>query len=80
MTVARGRRFARWTAAAVGLAAATYGAYVAVAWFRYGQAVPPTRAKFRRYWSLASPGIILTRRLMLRPVKPEAETQARALH
>ena len=40
---------------------------------------PAARAKFRRYWSLASPGIVLIRRLMLGPVKREAERRARGL-
>jgi hypothetical protein len=31
------------------------------------------RARFRRYWSLASPGILLIRRLALRNVKHDAE-------
>lgn len=35
------------------------------------------RRKFRRYWSLLSPGIILIRWLSLRPVKTEAERRAR---
>lgn len=34
------------------------------------------RAKFRRYWALVSPGIILVRRLALRLVKREAERLA----
>lgn len=36
------------------------------------------RAKFRRYWSLLSPGIILIRRATLGPVRDEAERRARA--
>jgi len=40
---------------------------------------PVARAKFRRYWSLASPGIILIRRLTLKPLKADAERRARAL-
>jgi hypothetical protein len=39
---------------------------------------PTARAKFRRYWSLASPGIILIRWMLLRPLKAEAERRARA--
>jgi hypothetical protein len=35
------------------------------------------RAKFRRYWALASPGIILIRRASLRPLKKEAERRMR---
>ena len=35
------------------------------------------RAKFRRYWSFLSPGIILIRWLMLGPLKAEAERWAR---
>jgi len=34
------------------------------------------RAKFRRYWSLLSPGIIVIRWVMLQPVKKEAERRA----
>jgi hypothetical protein len=36
------------------------------------------RAKFRRYWALVSPGIGLIRRMMLDPVKREAERRAQA--
>jgi hypothetical protein len=38
---------------------------------------PGARAKFRRYWALVSPGVWLIRRLMLRPVKREAERGGR---
>ncbi len=34
------------------------------------------RAKFRPYWALAAPGIALIRRMMLEPVKAEAERRA----
>jgi hypothetical protein len=34
---------------------------------------PEARAKFRRYWSLVSPGIALIRLTLLKPVKQEAE-------
>jgi hypothetical protein len=34
------------------------------------------RAKFRRYWSLLSPGIIVIRWMMLQPLKAEAERHA----
>jgi hypothetical protein len=34
------------------------------------------RAKFRRYWALASPGIWLIRQLLLKPLKVEAERRA----
>ena len=36
------------------------------------------RARFRRYWSFLSPGIIVIRWTMLGPVKAEAERRARA--
>ena len=36
------------------------------------------RAKFRRYWALVSPGIVVIRRMMLEPVKREAERRAKA--
>lgn len=36
------------------------------------------RGKFRWYWALLSPGIILIRKAMLLPVKREAERRARA--
>jgi hypothetical protein len=35
------------------------------------------RAKFRRYWSLLSPGIVLIRWASLRPLRAEAERRAR---
>jgi hypothetical protein len=35
------------------------------------------RARFRRYWSLVSPGVFLIRRLSLAPVRAEAERRAR---
>jgi hypothetical protein len=35
------------------------------------------RAKFRRYWALVSPGVTLIRRMMLEPVKLEAERRAK---
>ena len=38
---------------------------------------PTARARFRRYWAFASPGIALIRRLSLKPLKREAERRAR---
>lgn len=38
---------------------------------------PAARARFRKYWAFASPGITLIRWLSLRPVKREAEGRAR---
>jgi len=38
---------------------------------------PGAREKFRRYWALASPGILLIRRVSLGLVKTEAERRAR---
>lgn len=35
------------------------------------------RARFRRYWSLVLPGIVLIRRILLRAVRKEAERRAR---
>jgi hypothetical protein len=35
------------------------------------------RARFRRYWAFASPGIALIRRLSLQPLRGEAERRAR---
>jgi hypothetical protein len=34
---------------------------------------PASRARFRRYWSFLSPGILVIRRAMLRMIKREAE-------
>ena len=39
---------------------------------------PTARAKFRRYWSFVSPGILVIRWMLLRSVKAEAERRARA--
>lgn len=36
-----------------------------------------SRRKFRRYWSLASPGILLIRRFLMKRVKRQAERRAR---
>jgi hypothetical protein len=36
------------------------------------------RRKFRRYWSLLSPGIIVIRWMMLRPLKADAESRVKA--
>lgn len=38
---------------------------------------PQARAKFRRYWSFLSPGIIVIRWALLGPLKAEAERRAR---
>jgi hypothetical protein len=38
---------------------------------------PTARARFRRYWAVLSPGILLIRREMLRMVKREAERRTR---
>jgi hypothetical protein len=38
---------------------------------------PTARARFRRYWAFASPGIALIRRLSLHPLRREAERRAR---
>jgi len=38
---------------------------------------PGARAKFRRYWSFFSPGIVLIRRIALGLVKRDAERRAR---
>jgi hypothetical protein len=38
---------------------------------------PAARARFRRYWAFASPGIALIRRLSLGPLAREAERRAR---
>jgi hypothetical protein len=35
------------------------------------------RAKFRRYWAFVSPGILLIRRLLLGPLKTDAERRAK---
>jgi hypothetical protein len=34
------------------------------------------RARFRRYWSFVSPGVVLIRRMLLSPLKREAERRA----
>ena len=39
---------------------------------------PAARRRFRRYWSFVSPGVALIRRLMLRPLKHDAENRARS--
>ena len=39
---------------------------------------PGSRARFRRYWSVVSPGIVMIRRAMLRQVRRDAEARARS--
>lgn len=39
---------------------------------------PVARSRFRRYWAFVSPGVILIRRLLLGPLKREAESRARS--
>jgi len=39
---------------------------------------PIARAKFRRYWALFSPGVMLIRRILLRQTRREAERRAQA--
>ena len=39
---------------------------------------PIARARFRRYWAFASPGIAMIRRLSLRPLKRDAEQRVQA--
>jgi hypothetical protein len=39
---------------------------------------PDSRRRFRRYWSLLSPGILLIRREMLRMIRREAQGRARS--
>jgi len=41
---------------------------------------PAARSRFRRYWSLVSPGIALIRQMSLGPVKADAERRARLVH
>jgi hypothetical protein len=41
---------------------------------------PTARARFRRYWSFVSPGIIIIRWALLGPVKKEAERRGRDIH
>lgn len=40
---------------------------------------PESRRRFRRYWTMVSPGIVLIRREMLRLVRQEAERRTRTL-
>jgi len=61
----------RLVATSVGVSAGAYGMYAAMA---------NTRARFRRYWAFASPGLALIRRLSLRPLKRDAERRARITH
>ncbi len=40
----------------------------------------PSRKKFRRYWRIASPGILLIRKLLMPAIRREAERRSRAAH
>lgn len=68
-----------WTKIAWTLAAVPFGPGASL--FRTETRVATTdadaRARFRRYWAVVSPGVVLIRRLGLRLVKREAERRAR---
>ena len=62
-----------WTLRADPIAA---GESVARTETRVATTDPAARRKFRRYWSLAAPGIVIIRRAALRLVRAEAERRA----
>jgi hypothetical protein len=64
-----------WTLAAVPLGP---GASVFRTETRVATTSPSARTRFRRYWAMVSPGVLLIRREMLRMVRREAERRAQA--
>ena len=72
------RSAARWLSLGVGVAAATYGAYVARTWYRYGQAEPPTFEERDRLLDQFMPVYDVVERHRVRVNAPAAITLAAA--
>ena len=72
------RSAARWFSLGVGVAAATYGAYAARTWHRYGQAEPPTFEERDRLLDQFMPIYDVVERHRVRVNAPAAVTLAAA--
>jgi hypothetical protein len=72
------RASARWLAAGVGVAAAAYGAYVGMTWYRYGDAAPPTPEEQDPLLDRFMPSYDVAERHHVRIAAPSALTLAAA--
>ena len=72
------RASARWLAAGVGVAAAAYGAYVGMTWYRYGDAAPPSPQEQDPLLDRFMPSYDVAERHHVRIAAPSALTLAAA--
>jgi len=72
------RASARWLAAGVGVAAAAYGAYVGITWYRYGDAAPPSPEEQDPLLDRFMPSYDVAERHHVRIAAPSALTLAAA--
>jgi hypothetical protein len=72
------RASARWLAAGVGVAAAAYGAYVGMTWYRYGDAAPPSPEEQDPLLDRFMPSYDVAERHHVRIAAPSALTLAAA--
>jgi hypothetical protein len=72
------RGIARWLAAGVGVAAAAYGAYVGITWYRYGHAAPPSPEEHDALLDRFIPAYEVAERHQIRIAAPAAVTLAAA--
>lgn len=74
----RVRASARWLAAGIGLAAATYAVYVCTAWYRYGDAARPKPEEYDALLDRFMPSYEVVERHHIRVAAPAAVTLAAA--
>jgi len=72
------RASAKWLAAGVGVAAAVYGAYVGITWYRYGDAAPPGPEEQDPLLDRFMPSYDVAERHHVRIAAPSAVTLATA--
>jgi len=72
------RATARWMATAIGIAAAAYGAYAGIAWYRYGHASPPNPDERDPLLDRFIPAYEVVERHHIRVAAPAAVTLAAA--
>src|SRR5688500_12607304 len=69
---------ARWCAAGIGIAAVSYGGYVALTWSRYGNTAPPTGSEQDPLLERFIPRYEVVERHQVRVMAPAAVTLAAA--
>ena len=72
------RASTRWLAAGVGVAAAAYGAYIGITWYRYGDAAPPGPEQQDSLLDRFMPSYDVAERHHVRVAAPSALTLAAA--